>query len=353
MEPDRVLLVSARTAGLDYTPAGVGALFRRLADAARATPGVESVALSVGIPFATTWAEEVSVPGRDSMPMTRSGGPYFNAVSSDFFRTMGTRILRGRGLTDADRGTAARVVVVNKTLADLWWPNEDAIGKCMKIGGDTMPCAQVVGIAENARRQSLIEDAAVQFFVPLEQVPPWADARVLFVRPVGDAARAAESLRRELQARVPDAPYLEVSPMEDLVNPQTRSWRLGATMFGAFGLLAVIVAALGLYSVLAYDVSRRIRELGIRVALGARRVDVGRMIVMRAVRVAAFGLGIGFAIAIAAGPTVTPLLFGTSAREPMAFAFASVVLFGIAILAAIVPTRRAARVDPIVALRAD
>ena len=124
-------------------------------------------------------------------------------------------------------------------------------------------------------------------------------------------------------------------------------------MFGFFGVLAVIVAALGLYSVLAYDVSRRIRELGIRVALGARRGDVARMVVMRAVRVAAFGLGIGFAIAIAAGPTVTPLLFETSAREPLAFVLAAAILLAIALLAAIVPTRRAARVDPIVALRAE
>jgi putative ABC transport system permease protein len=353
MDPWHVLYVSARTSELDYDAATKDALYKRLMDAARAAPGVEGAALSVGLPFATTWAEEVTVPGRDSMPLTRSGGPYFNAVSSDFFRTLGMRIVRGRGLTEADRGSAAPVVVVNETLAKLWWPNEEAIGQCMKIGGDTMPCAQIVGVAENARRQSLIEDPSVQFFVPLEQAPAWADARVMFVRTTRDAAKATESLRRELQTRVPDAPYLEVSAMETLVNPQTRSWRLGATMFGLFGVLAVVVAALGLYSVLAYDVSRRMRELGIRVALGARRVDVGRMVVMRAVKVATLGLGIGSAIAIAAGPTVTPLLYQTSAREPVAFAFAAVVVVLVALLAAVLPTRRAVRVDPIAALRSD
>jgi ABC-type antimicrobial peptide transport system permease subunit len=120
-----------------------------------------------------------------------------------------------------------------------------------------------------------------------------------------------------------------------------------------FGILAVVVAALGLYSVLAYDVSRRLRELGIRVALGASRGDIGRMVVGRAVRVAAAGALIGFAIAVAAGPTVAPLLFQTSAREPLAFLGAAVVLFTVALLAAVVPTRRAARVDPIVALRSE
>ena len=176
---------------------------------------------------------------------------------------------------------------------------------------------------------------------------------MMFVRPSGDAKSAVESLRRELQTRVPDAPFIEVSRLEELVNPQMRAWRLGATAFGAFGLLAMVVAALGLYSVLAYDVSRRLRELGIRVALGAGRRDIGRIVMGRAVRVASVGAVAGFAIAIAAGPTVAPLLFQTSAREPIAFIAAAGILFGIAVLAAVVPSRRAARVDPIIALRAD
>ena len=353
MEPQRVLVVSARTSGMRITSAETSALYTRLLDAARAAPGVERAALGIGLPFSTAWAEEVKVPGRDSVPLTREGGPYFNAVTSDFFGTLGMRILRGRGITDADRGTSARVVVVNQTLASLWWPGEDAIGHCLKVGGDTMPCAEIVGIAENARRQNLIEDPAVQFFVPLEQAPAWADARVLFVRPAGDATKAVESLRRELQTRLPDAPYIEVSRLEELVSPQMRAWRLGATAFGVFGLLAVVVAALGLYSVLAYDVSRRLRELGIRVALGAGRGDIGRMVVGRAVRVAGSGAVAGFAIAIVAGPTVRPLLFQTSAREPIAFVVAAAILFAVALLAAVVPTRRAARVDPIIALRSD
>ena len=353
MEPQRVLVVSARTSGMRITSAETSTLYTRLLDAARAAPGVERAALAIGLPFASSWVEEVAVPGRDSVPLTRNGGPYFNAVTSDFFGTLGTRILRGRGLTDADRGTAARVVVVNQTLASLWWPNEEAIGHCLKVGGDTMPCAQIVGVAEDARRQNVIEDAAVQFFVPLDQAPVWADARVMFVRPSGDAAKAVESLRRELQTRVPDAPFIEVSRLEDLVSPQMRAWRLGATAFGVFGLLAVVVAALGLYSVLAYDVSRRLRELGIRVALGAGRADIGRMVVGRAVRVAVFGAVIGFAIVLAAESTVAPLLFQTSAREPIAFVVAVAILFAVALLAAIVPTRRASRVDPIIALRSD
>jgi ABC-type antimicrobial peptide transport system permease subunit len=152
---------------------------------------------------------------------------------------------------------------------------------------------------------------------------------------------------------VPDAPFIDVSRLDDLVNPQMRAWRLGATAFGVFGLLAVVVAALGLYSVLAYDVSRRLRELGIRVALGAGNSDLQRMVVGRAIQVAVVGALVGFAIVIAAGPTVASLLFQTSSRDPSAFLVSATVLFTVSLLAAIVPMRRATRVDPIVALRAD
>jgi hypothetical protein len=266
---------------------------------------------------------------------------------------MGIRVLRGRGFTEADRGSSSRTVVVNKTLADLWWPNDDAIGHCMKVGGDTMPCAEVIGVVENTRRFQLIENPAVHFYVPRDQAPRWTHTGVLVVRPVGDAAHAVESLRRALQTRVPDAPFIDVSRLAELVNPQMRAWRLGATTFGVFGLLAVVVAALGLYSVLAYDVSRRFREIGIRVALGAGGSEIRRMVVGRAVRVAVAGAVVGFAIAIAAGPTVGPLLFQTSSHDPAAFLAAAGVLFTVAVLAAIVPMRRAARVDPIVALKVE
>ena len=353
LEPDRVLVVRARTSGMRISDSNVDALYARLLDAARATPRIESAAVAGGLPFSTVWAEEVKVPGRDSLPLTRDGGPYFNAVSRDFFRTMGIHVLRGRGFTEADRGTTSRTVVVNKTLADLWWPNEDAIGHCLKVGGDTMPCAQIVGVVENTRRFQLIEDPAVYFYVPRDQAPQWSHSGVLVVRPRGDASQVVESLRRELQSRVPEAPFIDVSRLDELVNPQMRAWRLGATAFGVFGLLAVIVAALGLYSVLAYDVSRRFRELGIRVALGAGSDDIRRIVVGRGIRVAVVGAALGFAIAIAAGPTVAPLLFQTSARDPSAFLVAAAVLFTVSVLAAIVPMRRATRVDPIIALRAE
>jgi hypothetical protein len=291
------------------------------------------------------------VPGLDSVPLTPDGGPYFNGVTPDFFRTMGMRVVRGRGLTLADRDR--HVAVVNETLARLWWPKQDAIGRCMKIGGDTMPCSEVVGIVGNARRQSLVEDASVQFFIPIQRAPFWAQDRVLFIRPTGDARRAAERVRRVLQSSAPDLPYVDVRPLVDFVSPQTLSWRLGASMFGAFGALALLLAAVGLYGVLAYDVNQRTRELGVRIALGAQRIDVARMIVVEGMRVALLGGAIGALVALASGRFVEPLLFRTSPRDPAVFGVVALVVALVALVATAFPAHRAVKVDPIVAMRAD
>jgi predicted permease len=353
MDPDRVLVAQVTTTGRSYTSRERALLYDRFVEVARATPGVEKAALAMAIPFWSSWAEHVSLPGRDSVPLTRDGGPYFNAVGADFFQTMGTRILRGRGFTISDQAKSHRVAVVNETLARLWWPGEDALGKCMKVGGDTMPCTEVVGIAANARRQSMVEDESVQYFLPLEQAPAYADNRVLFVRPVGDARLAAESIRRRLQAAAPDLPYVRVRPLSALVSPQMRSWRLGATMFGAFGLLALVLASVGLYGMLAYDVTQRTRELGVRMALGAQRSQLARMIVGEGMRTTAIGGALGVLIALASATLVAPLLYDTSARDPTIYGTVLLVLGVVALMATLLPARRALHVDPIVAMRSD
>jgi ABC-type antimicrobial peptide transport system permease subunit len=176
---------------------------------------------------------------------------------------------------------------------------------------------------------------------------------VLLVRPRGEAAGATNSVRRTFQNAVPNLPYVSINPLETLVSPQKRSWQVGATMFTALGCLALLLAAVGLYSVLAYDVAQRTREIGVRVAMGARAADVMGLVVTRGVRTAIVGGVIGTALATAAGPWVAPLLFQTSPRDP---AVIGVVILGVvvvAIAAALVPARRALSVDPIEALKAD
>jgi predicted permease len=353
MDVDRTLVATVSLAGTSYTATEIVDIYRRLEEAARTMPGVRSAALATALPFATGWSEEVRVPGRDSLPLTRAGGPYFNAVGPDFFDAVGTRVLRGRGFIAADGASAHRVAVVNETLARLWWPNESPLGKCMKVGGDTVPCAEIVGVVENARRFELVEDEAVQFFVPVEHAPSYLQPGVLFVRASSDPPALVAPLRRRLQSAAPNLPYVRVEPFREQVAPQTRSWRLGATMFGAFGVLALALAAVGLYGVLAYDVGQRTHEMGVRVALGARGRDVSRLVVADGLRVAIGGGAIGFAIALAAGRVVEPLLFRTSPRDPRTFALAAIVVLVVALVATLVPAWRAGRVDPVVALRGE
>lgn len=353
MEPDRALVARIQSTGTAYTPAEILTLYERLARAAAALPGVESVALSVSLPFYTSWATNVHIPGRDSLPTVKDGGPYFNGVTADYFRTMGMRVIRGRGITTADGAKAPRVVVVNETIARLWWPGENPVGKCMQIGGDTMPCSEVVGIVANPRRQQLIEDQSLQFFIPFDQAPQQGSPPVLTIRPGGDAGTAADPIRRELQRAEPALSYIRVRPLSDYVNPEMRSWRLGATMFASFGGLALLLAAVGLYSLLAFDVGQRTHEIGVRVALGARTEDVIRMILGGGARLVALGAAAGIALSLAGGRFVEPLLFQTSPRDPVVLVAVVATLTLVAAVAMVVPTLRAARVDPIVALRAD
>jgi len=354
IEPARTLIASVQTGGTPYSGREARALFDNLLMTAKTTPGIEAAALSTTLPFYTSWAVRVRVPGRDSLPRVKDGGPYMNEVTPDYFTAVGTRILRGRAFTPADTRDAPRVVIINESLARLWWPGENAIGKCMRIGADSNRCSEIVGISENARRQSIIEDVSVQYFVPLEQsVRAGGIDYVLLVRPRGDLTSATSALRRRLQTAAPNLPYVDVHPLEDLVSPQKRSWRLGASMFALFGGLALLLAAVGLYSVLAYDVTQRTREFGVRVAMGARGADVIRLVLGSGLRIAIVGSLAGLMVAFASSRLVAPLLFQTSPRDPVVLSSVIAIVTLIALIAALLPARKAVRIDPIVALRAD
>jgi ABC-type antimicrobial peptide transport system permease subunit len=231
------------------------------------------------------------------------------------------------------------------------WPGEDPIGKCVRRGADTMPCTYVVGVAENITQRNFTDDPGYYYYIPADQ--NYLTYGGLFVRVRGDARQFEETLRRRLQVDMPGASYVTITPLADIVGSQRQSWKLGATMFVAFGVLALVLAAIGLYSVIAYDVAQRTHELGVRVALGAQVTDVVRMVVGQGLALGGVGVGLGAIAALWAGHWVAPLLFKESPTDPVVFGIVVSLLIAVAAVGSWIPALRAARVDPQVALRAD
>jgi predicted permease len=335
-----------------YSAAEREAIFADARERLAALPGVEDAAVAMTVPFWSSASSELSVPGLDSLPEAPGGGPYVNGVTPEYFRTVGTAIVGGRGFRASDVLGAPRVAIVSETMARVLWPGEDAIGKCIRVGADTVPCSEVVGIAEDVR-YSLSGPPVMLYYLPMAQRQRSIGLRALFVRTSGDPASVLGPVREAAQRVRPDLPYAEIRLLSDIVEPHVRPWRLGATLFGGFGALALLLAALGLYAVVAYAVAQRTQELGVRVAIGASAYDVVRLVLAQSLRTAVAGIAIGLAIAWVAGSAVEPLLFEQSARDPIVLGTVAVILLAVGILASLVPVARALRIDPVLALKAE
>jgi predicted permease len=346
---DPVMQVSLNMRGVKLDSTATVALRQRLLETAKTIPGVENASLQITLPFWSQWSMGLYVAGIDTV--SRLGQFDLNAVSPEYFSTIGTRILRGRGIGPEDTPNAPKAMVVSEAMAKVLWPGKDALGQCIKVQSDTLPCAYVVGIAENIKEQSLAADSGYYYYLSAAQFNPTTGG--LFVRARGDAKKLQEAVRRRLQREMPGASYVTIVPFSDVIGSQTRSWELGATMFAAFGVLALALAAIGLYSVIAYNVAQRTHELGVRRALGAQSTDVIRLVVTDGLRLAAIGVAIGVAGALWAGKWVKPLLFNVSPRDPWVFALVAVTLVLVALAASWIPALRASRVEANVALRTD
>ena len=327
-------------------------LYEKAREAAVRVPGVSHASVALTAPFWSSYSSQIIVPGIDSIPTPKDGGPYVNAVTADFFATIGTRIIRGRPFTTADGAGAPRVVVVGAHMAQSIWKGADPIGACVKVGRDTMPCSTVVGISENAHRDAL-DDQSFQYYVPLAQKQVGGSMRTLLVRVSGDPARVVASLRRQLATIAPGLPWVEIQSLESLVDPQRQSWRLGAVVFSIFGVGATAIAALGLYAMIAYDVARRRREFGIRLALGAARGHVVRLVMADGIVLVAAGLALGCTVAFAAGPYLQALLYHVSAHDPVVFVAVIGGLLTTAVVACAIPSSRAARINPVKTLQGN
>ena len=347
--PGPVLLVERNMRGTKLDSATSVALLRRLHAAATAIPGVTSASRQLTMPFQDTWEDQLFVAGIDSV--AKLGQFELDAVSPEYFATMGTRITAGRGITAADAAGAPGAMVVSQAMARKLWPRDNAIGKCVRISSDTLPCYYVVGIAENIKSDQLGDDPGLFLYVPSAQFQPQQGG--LFVKVRGDVDAMKETVRRTLQPLMPGSSYITVTPVRDIIGQQTQPWQLGASLFVIFGLLALVLAAIGIYSVIAFNVNQRLQEIGVRVALGATTGNIVGHVVGGGLRLAGAGVLLGIAVAIGLGRWIEPLLFEQSPRDPAVFALVAGTLLTVAILASFIPARRASGVDPVRALRME
>jgi putative ABC transport system permease protein len=357
LDLDRTLMVEADLERAGISKARLPALREAMLAQAAATPGVAHAALSQGGPFSHGAGTGVRVPGLDSVVRpSRRLGPFYFAVTPGYFEAMGTEVIAGRAFSEQDRAGAAPVAIVNRTMARLLWPGQAAIGRCFYMESDsTGTCREVVGVVEDSRRRSVLEEPQMLFYAPLAQLGEAAAHQTLYLR-VADGVRPAElvgPLRQALAAAAPDLPYLDVRPLAEVVAPQLGSWRLGATMFTAFGGLALAVAALGLYSMLAYVVTQRTREIGLRMALGAREREVVGLVLRQGMVPAVGGAVLGGGLGFGAARYAAGLLYGVGPGDPAAFVAAGATLLTVTLAAALVPALRATQVDPMTALRVE
>jgi putative ABC transport system permease protein len=355
---NRVLVAEVAHASVGMTNAQARELFRDFTQRAHDVPGISAAATSIGLSFGLGWSAELIVPGREAPSVKHNPSQY--AVTPEYFNVMGIRLLAGRLFTEADRLGAAPVAVINSTTAQTFWAGADPLGECVKVGADSMPCTTVVGIVSNARRQQLIEQPVSQIYRPLDQIPTSVTDRTvsffgftLVARATRDPASLVEPLRRALQGAAPNVPYTNVHPLRAELGRQTRAWTLGATMFSIFGALALVLAVIGLASVVAFTIAQRRHEFGVRMALGATGVDLFRLTMVRGVLPAFSGVLIGLVLALLGGRLVAGLLFELSPRDPAVLVTASILMLGAAVLASLGPALRVRKTDPMIALRVD
>ena len=326
------------------------ALEQRLLDEAARIPGVVAATPAASVPFRSNEGRGLFIEGVDEV--RKRGRFILQAGGPDYFKTVGTRILRGRAFDRRDAAHAPGVVVVSDGMARVLWPGVDALGKCIRIGADTSPCSTVIGIAEDMRVRSLTDEREHAYYIPYAQYD-LQPAGALLVRVNGDATDYADLVRRRLHQLMPGSSYVTTSPFYQLVEPTMRSWQFGATMFVAFGGLALSLAGIGLYSVIAYGVAQRRQEIGVRLALGASRANVVRLILRGGLRFVIAGIAMGGVIALWSGRWIGELLFHESPHDPVVYVSVTAVLIVVAVAATILPALAASRVDPSVTLRAD
>ena len=343
------LILSTENAKYKEQPQRV-AFYNDLIQRVKTKPGVQSAAVVNHLPLGgSNTSVTFMIEGAPKAKLGDNIGRY-RVVTPDYFTTMQIPILEGRAFTEQDKAGAARVVIINETLARKYWPGQDAIGKRLRVDDpqkDT-PWLEVVGVSKDVRHD-LLEEVTPDYYIPFAQ-DAWS-AMVLVARTTVDPASLAGSIRQEVWAIDKDQPVFDVRTMQEVRSVSVGLQKFNSTMIGIFAVVALLLATVGIYGVMAFAVTQRTQEIGIRMALGARAPDVLKLVVVNGMRLAVIGLAIGLVASWGLTRFISTLLYGVKPTDPLTFSLVSLCLLAAAFLACYLPARRATKVDPLVALR--
>lgn len=324
--------------------------YKEVRDRVTGLPGVASASWASNLPLWSGLIQGVEVEGREQRSKNDAISSVFNTVDVGYFETAGVRIENGRDFTEMDREGSAPVAIVNEKMARDYWPNRSALGQRIKLPGETA-MRQIVGIARTANYSTLAEPPQSCIYVPLEQ--KYFDSMTLYVRSKGDPDQIMASVQREVRATGPGIMVNDTRTGPTLMDNGLFQARVAVMLLSIFGLLALGLASVGLYGIMAYSVHQRTREIGLRIALGAGQGRVLQLILKRGLMLVGIGMSVGVGAALLSGQLLSRMLYGISGNDPLSMGAAALLLLGVAFLACLAPALAASRVDPLTALRQE
>src|SRR6185312_3036991 len=313
-----------------------------------ALPGVRTVAISAALPLTPRRMTPALPEGQPEVPLAQRPVLIIEAISPEWFKTMRVQLKAGRDFADQDNAEAPKVLIANEALARRYWPNENPIGKHVLLGRQTAP-AEVVGIAADVKNSGLAVASQPQLYLPFPQLP-WGNMNLL-VRTDVDPHSVVSAVRAQIAAIDPEQPVTGIQTVDELLDSSRAQPRFTMLLLGAFSVTALVLAVVGIYGVLAYSVTQRQQEMGVRLALGATRENILRLIVGQGLALALIGVAAGLFAALALTRVMASMLYDVSARDFTTFALTSLAFIAIALLASYLPARRATQADPTEALR--
>jgi putative ABC transport system permease protein len=349
-DPDNVLTMDISLPGVKYAKATQQiAFFDELLRKVNGLPGVRNSSISAALPLAPRRITPILPEGQPEVPLAQRPFIIIEAIGTDWFRTMRVPIKLGRVFRDQDTAQAPHVVIVNDALARRFWPNENAIGKHIVVG--RQPAVEVVGVAGDIRNSGLAVDSQPQLYLPFAQLP-WGNMNLL-VRSAIEPYQLLSSVQKQIYSIDPDQPVTAVQTLNELLDVSRSQPRFTMFLLAALSAMALILALVGIYGVLAYMVALRIPELGVRVALGADKADILRLIVGRGLFLTSIGVGVGLIVALSTTQLLASLLYKVDVRDRATFILLPAIFMLVGLAASYIPARRAMRVDPSEALRGN